>query len=492
MADKPDKTPEEKFDKQAALGDLRECLRQAEAIGALTEIRGADAHLEMGALFELSLEHLYPPPLLFDDIKGYPGGYRVVCNLRRMRPLVGDLNLDTVRAFRKRPRGKTEPIPPVEVNTGPVFENVIKGDEVNILKFPTPKWHGEDGGQYIGTECLVITKDPDSDWVNIGTYRVMVQDDKTLSVFIEPGKHGDVIRRKYWAQGLPCPMAVCVGQAPVLGHAALTPARHGVSEYAVAGGRLGEPIRTVRGEITGLPLPAEGELVFEGEMHPPEVDGKNEGPFGEWPGYYGSGSRKEPVLRVGAIYHRDDPIIMGQPPAKPTYPGRHPSINHIAATWDALEAAGVPGVTGVWKMRGGGARFIDVVSITQLHAGHAKMAGLVAAGCGPGAYMGRITIIVDDDIDITDSAEVMWAMATRWDPKTQTDIIDGCWTGNIDPTLSPEKRAKGDLTASRIIIYAVRPYHWKDDFPKVNRVDPEYAEQVRRKWSGKLSFLGDD
>ena len=80
-------------------------------------------------------------------------------------------------------------------------------------------------------------------------------------------------------------------------------------------------------------------------------------------------------------------------------------------------------------------------------------------------------------------------MATRWDPKTQTDIIDGCYTGHIDPALSPEKREIGDITTSRMIVYAVRPYHWKDEFPKVNMVDREYAEEVRRKWKGKLRFL---
>jgi len=96
---------------------------------------------------------------------------------------------------------------------------------------------------------------------------------------------------------------------------------------------------------------------------------------------------------------------------------------------------------------------------------------------------------VDDDIDITNPAEVMWAMATRWDPNTQTDIIDGCWTGHIDPALSPEKRAIDDITTSRMIAYAVRPWHWKDDFPKVNAIAPDYAEEVRSKWAETLEFL---
>jgi len=158
---------------------------------------------------------------------------------------------------------------------------------------------------------------------------------------------------------------------------------------------------------------------------------------------------------------------------------------------DELEAAGVPGIQGVYTMPGGGPRFIRVVSIKQMHAGHAKMAGMVAAGCGSSAYLGRIIIIVDDDIDITNSAEVMWAMATRWDPRTQTDIIDGCWTGYIDPMLQPERRDKADLTNSRAIIYAVRPWHWKEDFPKVNAVEKGYADEIREKWKSKLKFLND-
>lgn len=214
-----------------------------------------------------------------------------------------------------------------------------------------------------------------------------------------------------------------------------------------------------------------------------------EGPFAEWPGYYSSDGGPQPVLRVERIYHRNNPIIIGQPPAKPTYRGRQPSLDAMAALWDALEAAGVPGVTGVWKLDGGGVRFINVISIKQLYGGHAKMAGLVATGARAGAYLGRMTIVVDDDIDITNPAEVMWALATRWDPKTQTDIIDGCWTGHIDPVVSPDKRASGDITSSRMIIYAVRPFHWKDEFPKVNAFEASDLDAVAKKWAGRAKFL---
>jgi 4-hydroxy-3-polyprenylbenzoate decarboxylase len=132
---------------------------------------------------------------------------------------------------------------------------------------------------------------------------------------------------------------------------------------------------------------------------------------------------------------------------------------------------------------------MTVVSIKQLNSGHAKMAGLVAAGCSAGAYMTRLIVVVDDDIDITNHAEVTWAIGSRWDPKTQTDIIDNCWTGHIDPRLSPEKRDAGDISMSRMIMYAVRPFHWRQDFPRVNEIEKSYAVEMRQKWAGKLRFI---
>lgn len=477
----------------AALGDIRKAIEVAGEIGELDIIEGADPDLEMGALYELSLQKPVPPVLLFRKIKGCPDNHRVVVNMRASKVFNAGVGLDLVRSFRKGTRKGSEPIAPVHVATGPVMENVLTGNEVNILSFPAPKWHAGDGGRYIGTECMVITKDPDSDWVNSGTYRVSVRDERTLSVFIEPGKHADIIRKKYWARGEHCPMVISVGQAPALGAVSAQTFPENVTEFAAAGGRIGRAIELVKGKITGVAFPGDCELVYEGFMPSPEELTMIEGPFGEWPGYYAA-TGPEPVLQVKAIYHRDDPIMTASPPARPTFPGTYfgtagSALMRAASLWDELEAAGVPGVKGVFKMPGGGSRFINVIAIQQMHAGHAKMAGLVAIGCGSASYLGRITIIVDDDIDITNPAEVMWAVGTRWDPKTATDIIDGMWTGYIDPMLSPERRDKDDLTNSRVVIYAVRPWAWRESFPKVNQIPKEYSDEIAKKWAGKVSFL---
>jgi 4-hydroxy-3-polyprenylbenzoate decarboxylase len=176
-------------------------------------------------------------------------------------------------------------IPPVYVEHGPVMENVHTGDEVNVLEFPTPKWHELDGGRYIGTGSMDITRDPDEDWVNLGTYRVMIHDEKRVGFYISPG-----------ARSEPCPVAVVVGSDPLLFIASTLEVPYGMSEYAWAGGLRGRPFEVIKGPVTGLPIPAQAEIVLEGFAYPGEEE--MEGPFGEWTGYYASSARPEPVIRV--------------------------------------------------------------------------------------------------------------------------------------------------------------------------------------------------
>src|SRR5438874_6253923 len=111
--------------RQAALGDLRKCLEIAEEIGELEVIEGADPHLEMGALYELSLQKSVPPILLFRKIKGFPDNYRIAVNVRSSKVLNEGFGLDLVQAYRKHRRKQSEPIPPEHADTGPVLENVL-------------------------------------------------------------------------------------------------------------------------------------------------------------------------------------------------------------------------------------------------------------------------------------------------------------------------------------------------------------------------------
>src|SRR2546425_429217 len=242
--------------------DLREWLARVEELGELRQIDGAHWRLEMGAITEL----LYrrgpqpPPAILFDRVPGYPPGYRTLfgmtCSVKRMALTLGlpmvESGLELVQNYRRKIRD-FHPIPPKVVRGGPISEHVDEGDRIDLLKFPVPIHHEHDGGRYIGTGCLVITRDPDEGWINLGTYRGMVHDRNTVGLYISPGKHGRIHRQKYFERGKPCPVVVSVGQDPALFLASGNEVPDGQSELDYAGGFKGSPIEVVEGRHMGLP-----------------------------------------------------------------------------------------------------------------------------------------------------------------------------------------------------------------------------------------------
>jgi UbiD family decarboxylase len=477
--------------------DLREFIHKADELGECQIVEGADWDLELGAITEMMVATPHAPLLLFDKIVGYEAGYRVASNiftsLRRTGLGLGiDLpedarGVDLVRLYREKIRHGLKPVPPVEVTTGPVKENILTGDDVNLFKFPTPKWHELDGGRYIGTGSMTITRDPDEGWVNLGTYRVQIHDESTIAVNIVPGHHGDLMRRKYWDKGQGCPAVVICGQEPLLFAAGQFELPWGVSEYEYAGGLKDQPIVVTRGVSTDLPIPATAEIALEGEMLPPEVETRPEGPFGEWPGYYAKGITDQPVMKVTAILHRHNPIIQGCPPfAKPSAysVGKHIQIS--AGLWDELDQQ-MPGVKGVWNFEEGAVRSLIVVSLQQMYGGHAKQAGLLVASSSRAMTTGRFVIVVDEDIDPSNTSEVLWALGTRVEPDTAIEIVRGCWGYGSNPALPPERRLRGDYTHSIAIILACRPYEWIKDFPPTVKSSPELLNRTREKWSWLFS-----
>ncbi len=243
---------------------------------------------------------------------------------------------------------------------------------------------------------MVIMKDPDSGWINYGAYRIQVHDRNVASVMTSKGKHGNLIMRKYHERGEPCPIAVVIGMHPALFMVAGIEIPYGKNEYDAAGGLIGEPVEIITGPRTGLPIPAHAEAAFEGFVHPNDLI--DEGPLGEWTGYYAGGLKKEPKIRVESFFHRDQPVLLGAIPAMPPnddtfYRGTY----RCGAVWNQLEAAGVPEVKGVWSHEAGGSRLWLTVAIKQLYGGHSKQAGLIASQCHAGAYANRWVVVVDDD-----------------------------------------------------------------------------------------------
>ncbi len=354
----------EEYAKPAVEGrDLRGWIDEVEKLGELARINGADWDVEIGAITELGHHRgEKSKAILFDQIKGYPAGYRVLSNtLNTVKRIATTLHMDTnytrlefVKDI-KRHITEVSYIKPEVVKDAPVMENVFEGKDIDMWKFPTPKWHELDGGRYIGTGSIDITVEPDEGWVNLGTYRVMIQNEDTLGFYISPG-------------GIEVP--------------------RGVSEYDWVGGLQGSPVPVIIGEYTGLPIPATSEIVVECEAIAGEE--MNEGPFGEWTGYYASSMRPEPTMKVKRLYHRNNPIILGAPPTRPPCEFNYMRcFMRSALIWQQMEAAGIPDIQGVWCHEAGGARLLTIVSIKQRYPGHAKQAGMVAAYCHAGGYLGR-------------------------------------------------------------------------------------------------------
>ncbi len=475
--------------------DLRHWLKKAEELGELELIAGADWDIEIGCVTSLNWKRSPSPALLFDNITGYPAGFRVLTGSTRTAERVA-LNLglsqglshasllETLRLKLLQWEQKLDDYKPQVVKTGPVLENVLSGKDVDLLKFPVPKWHEEDGGRFIGTGDAVITRDPDSGDVNVGTYRVMVHDRRTTGIYSSPGKHGAIHLQKYHAMGKACPILVSVGHHPLVLSVSCMDVPSG-TEMQYMGSIRNAPVRVIKEEVTGLPLPVDSEIVIAGWCPPDKA--RLEGPFGEWHGYYASKERPAPIIEVERIYHRNDPIILGCPPARPPSDSSYwRALMSSATLHNALAKAGVPDVRGVCVSDVGLEQFMTV-SIKQRYAGHARQAALLLSQLRQGSYMNRYVVVVDEDIDPTNIQDVMWAISTRSNPETSIDIIRRTRSSSVDPTIRKPSTA---FFNSRAIIDACKPFEWIDEFPKVIDFKPEVVERMRKKFKTFASKEG--
>jgi 4-hydroxy-3-polyprenylbenzoate decarboxylase len=473
-----------------AYKDLRDWLTQVDGFGEVLRLNGAHWNLEIGGLCDVIVREAKKnvPAILFDEIQGYPKGVRalfgMLSSVKRLAltvdmPLAYKGMTDFVRAFHQKIKD-LQVIPPVTVKDGPVAENVMVGDSIDLYKFPSPYHHEKDGGRYFGTAHVVLTQHPDEGWYNLGTYRCMVHGKDTLGLHITSGKHGRIHRDLCFERGQSMKVVVAVGVDPALYLASASEIPWGVSEYAYAGALKGAPIAVMAGPHTGFPIPATAEIVVEGECHPGEL--KDEGPFGEWAGYYANRGLEqvpEPVIHVKRIMHRTDPILTCAQPSRPPHEySLYRSIVRSGLVWDELEKAGVPDIKGVWCHEAGGSRLFTIVSIHQRYAGHARQAGLLASQVHSGAYVGRYVVVVDEDIDPANTHDVLWAMATRSEPERSVEIVRRAWSSSADPALPVDQKQFN----SRCIIDACKPYEWKDKFYPVAETSPELRAELLTKW----------
>ena len=469
--------------------DLRQWLVHADRLGEVKYVKGASWQEDIGLAAEAVLREENGPCVVFEDIPGCPAGFRVLMNMfagtRRNMTLGFPDHLtkwELSDAYREAYLTDQKIIPHQIVEDGPILENILTGDDIDVTVFPAPIWHENDGGRYIGTGTYSITRDPEEHWLNGGAYRAMVHDAKSVGILMAPGHHGYIHREKYFARGERMPVVMVLGGDPISFYFGGTEAPYGTFELDIVGGMRGKPMRLVRGRVTGLPFPANAEIVLEGYVDPEKRE--MEGPFGEWTGHYAGGRGPIHVLDIETIYHRNDPILLGVPPMGqgPDEAARYRAVMRSAMLKQNIADAGVPDVQQVWCHEIGGSRMLHGVSIKQRYPGHSRQAGQIAAQCRAAAYASKYVIVVDEDVDVSDLEKLIWAMVTRTDPKESIDFISNAWDSPADPRLPPEQRAIRNNTHSVAVIDACKPFHWRDKFPMVNAPSPELLQKAREKF----------
>lgn len=370
----------------------------------------------------------------------------------------------------------------------PVLGHTETGPDLDLDAWPIPRQWPRDGGRYGGTHDVVVSRRHDGP-MNLGTYRMMVQSATETGVMIFPGSGSDGARnlRTAWEHDQPLDIVAAWGIHPLyvaVGGANFPPE---VSEYDQLGGLVGAPVATTTAPLTGLAIPAYAEFVIEGQIAPGAY--RDEGPFGEFTGYYSDMAERYPLVTVKAIHHRSDPILTN---ALDSFPPSNEELAlgatmRAAKIWRELEACGLQGVAGVYCPPSSAAGYgMTIVALRQLYAGHAKQALALAGNVQGGALFTKWIIVVDDDIDPANLDEVVWAMGTRCPPNKRIMIQDGTWNFQLDPAIDPEGPRN---IGSRAFIDATRDFNYGRKY-RETRLRRSTYDQVVRRWTQELGLPG--
>jgi len=328
-------------------------------------------------------------------------------------------------------RACRSPIPPKVVDKAPCQEVVITGKEVRLSTLPIPVWTpGKDKGPYITTNT--VTRDYDTGIQNMGVYRTMVRDETSVVCNLTPGRQGYRNTLTWTNKDKVAPVAWAIAAPPAVHLATVAQLPYGVDEITLAGGMMGEAVNVVKCKTVDLLVPADAEIIIEGEIHPGETE--MEGPFGEFAGYMGPVERR-PVVRITAITHRRNPIYYGYTSQMP--PSESTTIQSLTNAGLLLKMLrhdlGETGVTDAFiDLTFGGMLGHAIIAMKPGYPAHSKKVGRLVAAM---SSMKRVTV-VDEDIDIRDHTHVEWAMNSRYNPARDTVLIDDVNVPvNMDPSL---------------------------------------------------------
>jgi 4-hydroxy-3-polyprenylbenzoate decarboxylase len=497
--------------KPIAFGDLRGWMKALDAAGEIQKIEAeVDWNIELGTIARLAQGPGTGPAVLFSNIRDYGANARCrqvltggLSSPRRVAMMLG-LPPDThprelVRLGRTV---LTDAIAPKIVKTGPVKENVVKGDAIDLYEFPVPQWNRADGGRYILTYGGVVTKDPESGVMNVGVYRGMVGSKNQIPILMWRAQHiGHHATAWQQAGHNEMPIAVAIGWEPSLDFVGGAPVPKNLCEYDVVGAIRGEPVELVKCETVDLHVPASAEIVIEGFLNLDPASYMMEGPYAEFTGYVAGDRSPKPAIRVTCITHRTDPIlrgtIEGSMPGSFSENGMCSSIMRAATAWNVLDRAGVPGVTDVWcpPVQAG---VNTLVQIKQSYRGQAKQVANALWGSSAAHVRYKHVTVVDDDIDIHDYAAVDWAVAFRVNAgEDDIVIMPATFGAGLDPSTRRRDRNVNQFGTgkwNRVLIDATINLDYDPDpdlggarFPPTVWPDQKDIDAVKARW-GELGF----
>ena len=461
--------------------DLREYLQKLDSIGRLHRVdKEVDKDWEVAAVARRVFQKIPESKrqaLLFNRVKGFDipivGGILGGC--KDIYAAALDATVEEIPL--KWERALAHPIRPEVVNTGPCKENVHRGKDVDLMMLPVPVWTvGEDPGPFLTAPC-VCTRDRDTGIMNIGTYRMEIKGKNKTGLRGSPYQHVNRHITQYEERNDPTPVAVVLGCDPSIPLVSISRIPYAMDNYEVAGGIRGEPLELVKCEIHDLYVPANAEIVIEGWI-PPKVR-EREGPFGEFTGYMGAAGNAN-IIEVECITFRNHPILhtfFSQAP--PSESSLIRGVGVESGIEKALKQNGIR-VRDVHVKESGGSNAYLIISIKKEYEGQVWQAIWAAWSAVPDA--GKITVVVDDDIDVRDSFSVDWALSFRVQPQKDVILVPDTPAMALDPSLAPRdvpQHERRKLRSSKLAIDATK----KHDYPPPALPPLEHLKRVDEHWA---------
>jgi UbiD family decarboxylase len=378
------------------------------------------------------------PVLCFDNVAGCD--MPIVTNIFGKRERILEMMGTSEEAFSKKwLQAEDNRIKPKIVSEGRVHDVIQRGDEIDVGTLPIMEHFKTDAGRYV-TGAFVVAKDPVTGIRNLSFHRMQIKSPKKMGISLHSRQHLWNYFCVAEEQNRPLEIAAVIGAHPLIVLAASAKTGIDVDEYDIAGGLLGEPLALVNGQSVDVEYPADAEIVLEGRILPNVYE--DEGPFGEYTGYSTSRSTRN-VFEISAVCRRKEPYYLSIMPG--------PSADHLNLMRVAKEALvsdrlkeRVSNVRRLSYFKSG-VNFHCVVSMAPGAEGSVRQALMLLFGLDP--YL-KLVIAVDEDIDITDEASVMWALATRMQGDQDIFIVPKVFTNRLDPSSSEGVGAKVGIDAT--------------------------------------------